>query len=91
MLPSQGGNTEYKLVHYHPTYTVQEVYIMILKNDTLSVLGLNWGYSVKYSPLPLEVPSGFAFGNSLRLRAIFEYIPCLVLIRIQYLSFYWKI
>ena len=26
------------------------------------VLGLNSGYTVKYNPLPSEVPSGFAIG-----------------------------
>ena len=37
----------------------------ILKNDILPVLGLDSGYTVKYSPPPLEVISGFALGNSL--------------------------
>ena len=46
--------------------------ILILKNNILPVLGLNSGYTVKYSPLPLGVPSGFALGNFLRQRAIFD-------------------
>ena len=45
----------------------------------MSVLGLNSGYPVKHNPLPSGVSPGFALGNSFRL-----YIPCLVLIQIQY-------
>ena len=41
-------------------------------NYTLFVLGLNLGYTVKYSPLPFKVSSGFALGNSLKPRAIFD-------------------
>ena len=59
---------------------VDEIYegiviIIIIKNDILPVLGLDSGYTVKYSPWPLKVPSGFAFENSLRGRAIFDRIP----------------
>ena len=46
------------------------IIIIILKNDILSVLGLDSGYTVKYSPPPLGVPSGFALGNSLWPTAI---------------------
>ena len=58
---------------------VNEIYkgiffITILKNDILLVLRLNSGFTVKYRPLPLGVPSGFALGNSLRRRAIFDRI-----------------
>ena len=46
--------------------------ITVLKTDILPVLGLNLGDTVKYSPLPSGVPSGFALGNSRRRRAIFD-------------------
>ena len=48
--------------------------IMIVKNDIMSALGLNLGYTVKYNPLPSGVPSGFALGNSFRPRVIFDRI-----------------
>ena len=54
----------------------------MLYNDILSVFGHN---SIKRSniPLPTGVPLGFALGNFLRLKAIFDHkIPCLVLKRI---------
>ena len=38
----------------------------------MAVLGLDLGYTVKYNPLPSGVPSGFALGNSLRQRVIFD-------------------
>ena len=38
----------------------------------MSVLGLNSGYTVKYTPLPSGVPWGFALGNSFRQRGIFD-------------------
>ena len=48
------------------------IIIIIVRNEIMSVLGLNSGYTVKYSPPPLRVPSIFALGNSLRQRAIFD-------------------
>ena len=50
------------------------IIIIILNNDILPVLGLNSGYTVKYSPPPSGVPSDFALKNSLRCRAIFDRI-----------------
>ena len=43
--------------------TIQEVTIIIPKNYIPPVLGLRFGFTVKYSALPLGVPSGFALGN----------------------------
>ena len=40
----------------------------------LSVLGLDLGYTVKYTPPPSGVPWGFGLGNSLRRRGIFDRI-----------------
>ena len=48
------------------------IIITIVRNDILSVLGLDSGCTVKYSPSPSGVPSGFALGNSLGRRAIFH-------------------
>ena len=48
--------------------------VIILANVILPILGLNLGYTVKYSPLPSGVPSGFALGNSLWRRAIIDRI-----------------
>ena len=36
-------------------------------NDTVSVLGLNLGYTVKYTPSPEGVPEGKVSGNSFRV------------------------
>ena len=44
----------------------------------MSVLGLNSGYTGKYSPL--QVSSGFALKNSLRQRAIFDLILVILLL-----------
>ena len=52
-----------------------EIILKIHENYILSLLGLDLGYTVEYSPSPLGVPSGFAFGNSLRRRAIFDVYP----------------
>ena len=41
---------------------------MMLEKYLLSVLGLNLGCTIKYSPLPSGVPSGFSLGNSIRQR-----------------------
>ena len=50
----------------------------------MSVLGLELGYTVKYSLSPQEIPraspSGFALGSGY----ISQYIPPLVTIQIQY-------
>ena len=48
------------------------ILIIIARNEILSVLGLDSGCTVKYSPSPSGVPSGFALGNSLGRRAIFH-------------------
>ena len=48
--------------------------IIILQNDILPILGLDLGYTVKYSPPHPELPPGFALGNSLRRRAILDHI-----------------
>ena len=40
---------------------------MILKKDILSVLGLDWGYSIKYTPSPSGVPSGTPSGEGVYL------------------------
>ena len=40
----------------------------------VSVLGLDSGYTVKYTPTSEEVPSGFTLGNSFRRRGIFDRI-----------------
>ena len=39
---------------------------------TLSVLGRDKGYTIKYNPLPEGVPEGEARGNSWRQRVIFD-------------------
>ena len=44
-------------------------------NDVLSVLGLNTGYTVKYTPLPSGVPLGLALGNSFRQRVYLTLYP----------------
>ena len=41
----------------------------------MSVLGLDLGYAVKYNPLPLGVPLGFALGNSFRQRVYLTIYP----------------
>ena len=46
---------------------------MIVKNDIMSVLGLNSGYTVKYNPLPL--PSGTPSGKGLYLTVYPELSP----------------
>ena len=38
----------------------------------MSVLGLDSGYTVKYTPPPSGVPSGYPLGNSFRRRGIFD-------------------
>ena len=53
------------------------IIIIVVRNEILSVLGLNSGYTVEYSPSPSGVPSGFALGNSLGRRAIFDRISLL--------------
>ena len=54
------------------------IIIIIVRNEILSVLGLDSGYTVKYTPLPSGVPSGFALGNSFRQRGIFDRISLLL-------------
>ena len=55
-----------------------ETVLTILQAKTpwhpVSVFGRDKGYTVKYSPLPSGVPSGFALGNSFRQRVIFDRI-----------------
>ena len=46
----------------------------LVRKVTVSVLGRDKGYMVKYNPLPEEVPEGKALGNSGRQRVIFECI-----------------
>ena len=43
-------------------------------NDIVSVLGRDEGYTVKYNPLPEEVPDGKAGGNTWRQKIIFDRI-----------------
>ena len=43
----------------------------------LSILGLDSGYTVKYRPSPFEDPFGWALGNSLRQRALYNLISFL--------------
>ena len=42
------------------------------KNDIMSVLGLDSGYTFKCNPLPSGVPLIFALGNSFTERVIFD-------------------
>ena len=48
------------------------IIIVIVRNEILFVLGLDSGCTVKYSPSPSGVPSGFALPNALGRRAIFH-------------------
>ena len=53
---------------------IDENYISHPSNNQIWVvviLGQEEGYTVKYNPLPEEVPTGEAWGNSPRQRAIF--------------------
>ena len=56
--PPREGNTENQLFLYHPTLEHNKEIKNNHKNYILSVLGLDSRYTVKYSPLHLEVPSG---------------------------------
>ena len=42
--------------------------------STVSVLGRDKGYTIKYTPLPEGVPEGKSQGNSFRRRGIFDRI-----------------
>ena len=53
------------------------IILMIVKNYIMSVLGLDSGYTVKYTPSPSGVPQGFALGNSFSRRGIFDHISLL--------------
>ena len=48
------------------------VLISHIKKFTVSLLGQDEGYFVKYSPLPDRVPGGKALKKSQRQRAIFD-------------------
>ena len=50
------------------------IIIIIVRNEILSVLGREEGYTVKYSPLAEGVPEGEARGNSRGRRAIVDRI-----------------
>ena len=41
----------------------------------MSVLGLDFGYTVKYNPLPSEGPLGFTLWNSFRQMVIVTVYP----------------
>ena len=72
--PIYGGEYLELTLPVSPTTTRHEVTIMIPRNAILSVLRLNLACKVKKKPLPLGDPLGFALGNSLRHRAIFDRI-----------------
>ena len=54
------------------------IIITIVRNDILSVLGLDSGYTVKHTPSPSGVPLGFALRHSFRQRGIFDRISLLL-------------
>ena len=61
----------YKLVLYS---FIQIYYAQQSTQYTVSVLGRDEGYTVKYNPLPEGVPEGKARGNSFRQRVLFDCI-----------------
>ena len=69
--PTSEGNTE----HGHK---------VTFRNDIMSILGLNSGYTAKYGLNPREFPRAAPSGTPLGSGHISSYIPLLVLIRIPY-------
>ena len=66
---------------------------MVAKHVIISMLGLDSGYTVKYSSLPLGYPSAFGIGNSLRHTMYFPYAfsgkPPPIIKRCFFISLLW--
>ena len=49
-------------------YLIAVISSSLLDNSTVSILGQDKGYTVKYTPLPDGVPEGGAQGNSISVK-----------------------
>ena len=64
-----GGEACLSRIFYDTFDKHTEINTKILKDDIMSVLRLDSGYTIKYNPSPLEFHFGFALGNTLTPKA----------------------